>query len=84
MGIMLQKEDDLNEELTRKISADLRAKMDATQNPVGDEKTPNFAEDSEYVKDFSKTGRFAWVWIMLTIVAVVALIVLGLQKGGAN
>lgn len=84
MGIMLQKEDDLNEDLTRRINADLKAKMDATQKTTDDKKTPDFAEDSEYVKDFSKTGRFAWVWILLGIIFVVGLIIFGLQKGGSN
>ncbi len=50
MGIMLTKEDDKNAELSRRINADLRAKMD-TQSKMED---PDFVEGSAYMEDFLK------------------------------
>lgn len=78
MGIMLNKEADKNVELTERINADLRAKMAATSKQ--EEKDLDLAEDSAYVKDFSKTGRFAWVWVVLGILLVVGLVIFGISK----
>lgn len=50
MGIMLTKEDDKNADLSRRINADLRAKMDA-QSKMED---PDFVDDSAYMEDFLK------------------------------
>ena len=80
MGIMVTKEDDLNADLTRRITNDLREKMDGTQKPEKSEKDPDLVEDSEYAKDFSKTSKYAWVWILVGVVIVVALIVIGVNN----
>ena len=77
MAIMMTKEDDKNVDLTRRIDADLREKIDATSRSTAED--PDFTEDSEYVKDFKKTGKFAWIWVLVGIVAVVALIIVGLN-----
>jgi hypothetical protein len=50
MGIMLTKEDDKNVDLTRRISADLRTKMEE-QSKMED---PDFVEGSAYMEDFLK------------------------------
>ena len=47
---MLTKEDDKNADLTRRINADLRAKIDS-QSKMED---PNFVEDSAYMEDYLK------------------------------
>ena len=78
MAVIVNKEDDKNADLTRRINADLREKM-AESTKIGNT-DPDLAEDSEYVKNFSKTGRFAWVWILIIIIAVIAIIVISLQK----
>ena len=46
MAIMLNREDDRNEELTRRINADLRAKMAQAKNIKKDEKDE---ENSDFV-----------------------------------
>ena len=46
----MTKEDDKNADLTRRINADLRAKMDA-QSKMED---PDFVEGSAYMEDFLK------------------------------
>lgn len=79
MGVMVTHEDDLNQDLSRRINADLRAKMDETQREMEAGADPDFTEDSEYVKDFKKTGKLAWLWVVVGIVVVAALIVVGLN-----
>ncbi len=78
MAIMMNREDDKNEELTRRINADLRAKVQATKD-VSEDK--DFVESSEYVKDFKKTGSFAWLWIVIAVVILVMLIAFGVGRG---
>ena len=81
MGVIVNKEDDQNDELTRRINADLRAKMYGTSDDSGDDGSglkgnpdPDLVEDSEYAKDFAKTSKFGWVWIVLIVLAVISLI----------
>ena len=71
MGVIINKKEK-ETELTRRISADLRARA------IAEEKTkdPDFAEDSEYVKDFKKTGSFGWVWFVLIALALISLIII--------
>ncbi|MBR0488271.1 hypothetical protein IJJ39_01180 [Candidatus Saccharibacteria bacterium] len=75
---MMTKEDDINQDLTRRIDTDLKEKMERTQRNDG-KADPDFTEDSEYVKDFKKTGKFAWLWVLVGIIAVVVLIIVGLN-----
>lgn len=74
MGIIVNKSQD-DDELTRRINADLREKSERTsgvQDP--DAETPDFADDSEYVKNFKKTSKFGWVWIVLIVLALGAIV----------
>lgn len=73
MGIIVNKEDSKNDNLERMISADLREK--ATETFENGEVT-DFAEDSEYVRDTARTGRFAWVWIVLIVLAIISLVII--------
>ena len=74
MGIMVNKNNQIDNELTRRINADLREKAVQTSGDIGDDEVPDFAEDSAYVKNFKKTSRFGWVWIVLIILAIVAIV----------
>ena len=84
MGVIVNKEDDKNDELTRRINADLRTKMYGNSNDDGDDEDdgsglagrqdPDYVDDSEYMKDLKKTGRFGWVWIVLIILAIASII----------
>lgn len=71
MGIIVNKEDDKNDALTARINADLREKIQTTNNPEAD---PDLVEDTDYVKEFKKTGHFGWVWIVLIVLAILSLI----------
>ncbi|MDO4752739.1 MAG: hypothetical protein Q4A36_00665 [Candidatus Saccharibacteria bacterium] len=73
MGIMINKEDDKNNDLEQRISADLRARAVKT---APDTEVTDFENDSEYVRDTKKTGRFAWVWIVLVVLAIISLVII--------
>lgn len=72
MGVIINKKDD-NNELSRRITADLRAKAMETVDVDGGEDV-DLAEDAEYLRDLKKTGRFSWVWIVLIVLAILSLI----------
>ena len=71
MGVIVNKEDDDNIELTNRINADLREKVARTQAPSGDD--PDFSEDVAYLDDYAKTGRFSWLWFILIALALASL-----------
>lgn len=73
MGIMVNKEDNKNVDLERRISADLRNKAVET---FDDGEVTDFASDSEYVRETTKTNRFAWVWIVLIVLAIISLVII--------
>lgn len=74
MGVIVNKNNQQDNELSRRISADLREKALQASGVVGDEETPDFAEDAEYMRDLKKTGRFGWVWIVLIVLAILSVI----------
>ena len=74
MGVIVNKNNQQDNELSRRINADLREKALRSSGVIGDEETPDFAEDSEYIQDFKKTSRFGWVWIILIALAIISII----------
>ena len=79
MGVIVNKENDKNTELSRRIDAELRDKIAGTSKNEKDKAVPDFAEDAEYMKDLKKTGKFGWVWILLTAFALLLLVAFGLS-----
>ena len=73
MGIIVNKEDNKNNDLERRISSDLRAKAVET---FDDGEVTDFTDGSEYVRETTKTGRFAWVWIVLVVLAIISLVII--------
>lgn len=70
MGVIVNKENQQDDELSRRITADLRAK--AVQEDEGDD--VDMVEDARYLKDLQKTNKFGWVWIVLIVGAILSLI----------
>ena len=68
MGIMTTNDLERDTELNRRISADLRSRAQSAER-----RDPDFAEDSAYIEDTKKTGKFTWVWVLLIILAVISL-----------
>ena len=73
MGIIVNKENN-NDEISRRINADLRAKAMETVNIDDEVSDPDFAEGSEYVRNFQKTSRFGWIWIVLILLAIASVL----------
>lgn len=69
MGIMVSKDMDKNTELNDRISADLRARAQSSSR-----EDPDYVDDAAYIKDTKKTGKFTWVWIVLIVLAILALV----------
>lgn len=76
MGITVNKDQSTDNELSRRIDADLRAKAMQNSGSASDIAAPDFAEDSAYLKNFKKTSRFGWVWIVLIVLAIIAVILI--------
>ena len=72
MGVIVNKKDN-DSELSRRITADLRAKAMETVDVEGADDV-DLAEDAEYLRDLKKTGRFSWIWIVLIVLAILSLI----------
>ena len=62
--------EDKNNDLNRRITADLRERAKAAEK----QSDPDLVEDSDYVKDFGKTGHFGWIWVVLILLAAGVLI----------
>ncbi len=60
---------DRNSELNKRISADLRARAQSDERD-----DPDYVDDSNYIKNTKKTGKFAWIWFVLIILAVISLV----------
>ncbi len=75
MGVIVNKQNEQNDELSRRITADLRERAveSAGEYGLGGE-DPDLAEDAEYLKDLKKTGKFGWVWVVLIVLAILSLI----------
>lgn len=72
MGIIVSKNNDENSRLNQRITADLRER--AQKSRAGDD--PDLVEDSDYAKDLKKTGKYTWIWIILIVLAIIALVVI--------
>jgi len=73
MGVIVNKENMNKNELQRRIDADLKERAMAAADIEGNA-DPDFAEDSEYVKNMKKTGRFGWIWVVLIVLAILSII----------
>lgn len=79
MGVIVNKENNLDNELSRRIDADLREKMSSASKVEKGKKDVDLAEDADYVKDLKKTSKYGWVWILLVIFTLVILIAVGMS-----
>ena len=75
MGVIVNKKES-QDELTRRINADLRAKATESAEVTKDGSDVDLAEDAEYLRDLKKTGKFSWIWIVLVVLAVLSLVVI--------
>lgn len=79
MGVIVNKNERDDNELTRRIVADLQRKQAAAEKGGAKkvkrkDEEPDLVEDAEYMEDFKKTSKFGWVWIVLIVLAIGAII----------
>ena len=72
MGVIVNKEQEKDDALTRRINADLRTRAKESADVDG----VDLVEDAEYLKNTNKTGRFAWVWVVLIVLAILSLVLI--------
>lgn len=72
MGIIVSKNNDENSRLNQRITADLRER--ANKEMRGND--PDLVEDSDYTKDLKKGSKFAWVWIVLIVLAIASIVII--------
>lgn len=72
MGVIVNKGQEKDDVLTRRINADLRTKAKEGADVDG----VDLVEDAEYLKNTNKTGRFAWVWVILIVLAILSLVLI--------
>lgn len=72
MGVIVNKEHEKNTDLSERIAADLRAKVQSSSQ-ISD---VDLAEDIDYGKDLKKTSRFGWIWIVLIVLALLSLVMI--------
>lgn len=72
MGVIVNKEQEKDDVLTRRINADLRTRAKESADVDG----VDLVEDAEYLKNMNKTGRFAWVWVVLIVLAILSLVLI--------
>ena len=76
MGIMVEGNEEKSK-LQERISADLRERSRRNSKDDGD---VDLVEDSEYLKNTRKTGRFSWFWFILVALAALSLVIIFVIK----
>ena len=71
MGVIVHKETERKTELSDRIAADLR-----TRAKLESQDDPDLVEDSDYVRDYKKTGKFSWFWFVLIVGALISTVLI--------
>lgn len=73
MGLFIR-QDDNRSELQRRLAAELNEKA-RKRAELENQPLPDGVTDSAYVKDTQATSKYAWIWILLIVLGVVATII---------
>ncbi len=76
MGVIVNKDNSMENDLTRRIDADLREKMSKASKV---EEDVDLAEETDYVKDLKKTSKYSWVWFLLVVFVLILLVAVGMS-----
>ena len=74
MGVIVNKENDQNDELSRRIAADLEMRGVGSGGAEVEGATKDFVDQSDYMKDMKRTSKFGWVWIVLIVLAILSIV----------
>jgi hypothetical protein len=73
MGLFIR-QDDNRSELQRRLAAELNEKA-RKRAEIEDQPLPDGVSDSAYIKDTQSTSKLVWLWILLFVVGIVAVII---------
>jgi hypothetical protein len=73
MGLFIR-QDDNRSELQRRLAAELNEKA-RKRAEIEDQPLPDGVSDSAYIKDTQSTTKFAWLWILLIVAGMIAVII---------
>lgn len=71
MGIIVNQQDNRSE-LQKRIATELADK--AKKKKASEAELPDGVEDSRYIEGTKTTTSLAWVWAVITVIGIVALI----------
>lgn len=72
MGVIVNKESEKRTQLSDRVTTSLRERASQTSGKA----ETDFVDKSEYSKELRKSGKFAWVWFVLIVLAVISLIII--------
>ena len=72
MGIIVNKDMEEKDELSRRIATDLRKKQTMSKETA----RTDFTDGTGYMQGTKKTGRFAWIWAVLVVLAIGSVVVI--------
>jgi type VI protein secretion system component VasF len=81
MAIIVNQQDNRSE-LQKRIAAELTEK--AKKKKASEAELPDGVEDSRYIEGTKTTTSLAWVWIVIAVVAVIALVAYFIVASGNN
>lgn len=81
MGIIVNQQDNRSE-LQKRIAADLSDKAKKKQDPSG--KRVDGVEDSAYIEGTKTTTSLAWLWLLIVLLAVAAVVFLLIIPSNQN
>jgi hypothetical protein len=73
MGLFIR-QDDNRSELQRRLAAELNEKA-RKRAEIEDQPLPDGVSDSAYIRDTQSTTKFAWLWILLIVAGMIAVII---------
>ena len=73
MGLFIR-QDDNRSELQRRLAAELNEKA-RKRAELENQPLPDGVTDSAYIKDTQGTSKYAWIWILLIVLGVIATII---------
>lgn len=77
MGLFIR-QDDNRSELQRRLAAELTEKA-RKRAEIEDQPLPDGVDDSTFVKDTTRTSRYAWIWVLVVVAIAVLIFALLLQ-----
>lgn len=78
MALFMKQNDDRSE-LQRRLSAELQEKQ-KKKLELENQPLPDGVKDTNYMRDFSGSSRYLWVWISLALIGVAAVVIMMLQE----